>query len=244
VRDGPTGTADAASIPGQGQPDENESDDSQRDEGDEAPAAGTDDTNVASDDRVASDAGGDGDAFEMDQKTTETLPDSCLEAPPGVDPFAGGQRDLEVEVGARDPETGIDFLPFGSGCGIPIGGVGQAGLTARLAVRVRGRDEPVQRAKVQVTLINYQDPDRDPAPSNGRDVVVTLNCQDDGWCYQVPLLVEISHLARLPELEGTLVTFEARVEQESTGLVGEQQGWGMFVLEEGDVLGDTDGGLP
>src|SRR5690606_6611708 len=108
------------------------------------------------------------------------LPDSCFLAPPGVDAFPQVAGELELQLGARDATTGVDWLPLGSECAIPIGGIGQAGLTARLAVRLRAPDGPVPRAKLRVTLTNYRDLERDPAPNNGRDVVQTLECRDDG----------------------------------------------------------------
>ncbi len=212
---------------------------------DERDPESTDDDNSPGSD-ARPDAGGgahDGepDDLESDPADGRELPASCFEAPPGVNEFPQPEGPLEVQLGARDATTGIDWLPLGSNCGIPIGGIGQAGLTARLAVRVRSPDGTVARAKLRVTLVNYRDPERDPAPSNGPEVVQTLECRDDGWCYQVPLLVEISHLARLPELEGTLVTFDASAEQEDTGLTGTQQGWGMFVLDEGESQTTSSG---
>jgi hypothetical protein len=90
------------------------------------------------------------------------------------------------------------------------------------------------RAYARVVLQNYAaEPPREPAQNNGPGVVRGWNCREDGWCYLVPLLVEVSHLNRLPELEGTVVTFSAEVtDSEDSSLTGTTYGWGAFVLEE------------
>lgn len=158
-------------------------------------------------------------------------PRSCFESPRGADSLPDASGPIEVQLGGRDPTTGTDFVAFDEGCGIPIGGIGQAGLTARFALRVRD-SEPLERAYVALTLLSVSDPEREPANNNGQGVVRALDCRADGWCYLVPLLVEISHLNRLPDLEGTVVTFSVEVtaadDQASSGTL---YGWGAFVLE-------------
>ncbi len=161
------------------------------------------------------------------------LPESCFETPLGAEPLPEATGPLEVELGALDPLTGVDLLPLNDGCSIPIGGVGQAGLTARLALRFRTESEPSRDAYARVTLVNYLDREREPAPNNGPGVVRRWDCREDGWCYLAPLLVEISHLNRLPALEGTLVTFSAEVEAaDDPSSVGSTHGWGRFVRED------------
>ncbi len=188
-------------------------------------------------------------ATDGGEETTESgpqetdVPDvTCGETPEGAEPLPGASGPLQVELGARDPETGIDFLPLGENCSIPIGGLGQAGLTARLALRTRS-DEPVRDAYAVVTLVNFADPEREPAPNNGPGVPRRFDCRQDGWCYLVPLLIEISHLNRLPDLEGTVVTFSAEVTSvDDSTMSGSSYGWGRFVLE--DEVGSADAGTP
>jgi hypothetical protein len=149
---------------------------------------------------------------------------------------------LRIELGARNAETGVDFQPFGETCAVPIGGIGQAGLTARLALRTKS-EEPVRDAYVRITLVNFSDPERDPAPNNGPGVERRFDCREDGWCYLVPILIEISHLNRLPALEGTVVTFSAEVDSsENSDVFGATYGWGHFVLE--DEIALSDAGAP
>ncbi len=168
--------------------------------------------------------------------------DPCLQTPPGADELPSSSGSLRIELGARNAETGVDFLPLGETCVIPIGGIGQAGLTARLALRTWS-EEPVRDAYVRITLVNFSDPERDPAPNNGPGVVRRFDCREDGWCYLVPILVEISHLNRLPELEGTVVTFSAEVvSSEDSDVSGASYGWGHFVLE--DEIALSDAGAP
>ncbi len=188
-------------------------------------------------------------ATDGGEETTEGGPQetdvpevACTETPQGAEPLPSASGPLEVELGARDSETGIDFLPLDENCSIPIGGLGQAGLTARLALRTRS-DEPLRDAYAVVTLVNFADPEREPAPNNGPGVPRRFDCRQDGWCYLVPLLIEISHLNRLPDLEGTVVTFSAEVTSvDDSAISGSSFGWGRFVLE--DELDSADAGTP
>lgn len=155
----------------------------------------------------------------------------CFETPTGAQPLPMASGPVEVQLGARDATTGTGFVAFDSRCGIPIGGEGQAGLTARFALRVRS-ERTLDRAYVALTLVNFADPAREPAPNNGQGVVRALNCRADGWCYLVPLLVEISHLNDPAELAGTVVTFGIRVAAAADeALFGTLHGWGEFVPE-------------
>jgi hypothetical protein len=95
------------------------------------------------------------------------------------------------------------FAELEPGGPIPIGGTGQAGLTARLALRCTplGESPPLEMASVDLLLINpftAITAPRKPRPRN-YDMV----CAEDGVCDLVPILVEISHLAeRVEDLEG------------------------------------------
>jgi hypothetical protein len=130
----------------------------------------------------------------------------------------------ELELGAPDPETETLFVPFDSHCTVPIDGVGQAGLLARLAVRVRGN---VGQARVEAHVYNALDLERRPGINNDADQERTLSCPGDGYCYAVPVYVEISHLNRLPELEGTLLWLEILL-TEPDGELSTLDGWGVF----------------
>jgi hypothetical protein len=89
------------------------------------------------------------------------------------------------------------------------------GLTARLAVRLTGIADPGTSflAVVQLVLANVAS--GVTADSRPWEIRVPFECLDDGACYRVPVLVEISHIAKLPELEGTEVTLAVRILDET-----------------------------
>lgn len=121
-----------------------------------------------------------------------------------------GATPYVAELGVSNPATG-DWAPLPAGGEIPIGGAGQVGLTARLAVRVTGAGSSGSSlaAIVRVVLTNPANGvTADSRPWNTR---VPFECRDDGACYRVPVLVEISHIAKLPELEDLEVHLAARV---------------------------------
>jgi hypothetical protein len=133
---------------------------------------------------------------------------------PEVTPLPDGGTGYAVEIGITDPETGADYLPLEPGGDIPIGGVGQAGLTARLAVRVTppGGEAALPEATVDLVLTNVATGVMGENRNYGFPVM--LHCgggDDDGACDVAPVLVEITHLAKLPELEGLRVQVDAVV---------------------------------
>ncbi len=110
---------------------------------------------------------------------------------------------LAIEIGLPDSEE-LDFVASPPGSHIPIAGLGQAGLTARIALRI-GSDEPLPPARIQVQLTNLNDLERRPGINNNAELLQTLDCRNDGYCYPVIQRVEVSHLNYLPALEGTVV---------------------------------------
>lgn len=149
-------------------------------------------------------------------------PVPCFESTDEVTlPAPSGE--FEVEVGAPD-DTGTYFIPYDEQCLVPIGGIGQAGLLARFAVRVRG---DVPRGSVGVSITNPADLERAAGLNHDADMMRDWSCPGDGYCYTVPVYVEITHLNRLPELEGTVVVLETTVTPEgeapSVGVA-----WGVF----------------
>ena len=103
------------------------------------------------------------------------------------------------------------FAPLEPGGAIPIGGTGQAGLTARLAVRCTpSGDQPaLDMASIDLLLTNPFT--AITAPRMARPRGYNMTCDDDGACVAVPILVEISHLAKLPQLEGLPVRVDVSV---------------------------------
>jgi hypothetical protein len=147
----------------------------------------------------------------------------CFDDHPDV-PLAPPSGARKLELGAADEATETLFVPFGRDCVVPIDGVGQAGLLARLALRVRGR---VPSARVEARIYNALDLERRPGINHDKDEERTLSCPGDGFCYAVPVLVEISHLNRLPELEGTRLWLQILV-TEPDGAVSTLDVWGEF----------------
>jgi hypothetical protein len=146
----------------------------------------------------------------------EPLPDA------GVLPY-------DCRVGVMD---GLDkrFEELAAGGTIPIGGTGQAGLTARLALRcVPLADSPaLDMASVDLLLVNPFTAITAPRKSRPRGYDMT--CDADGVCDVVPILVEISHLAKLPELEGLAVRVDVNVRPvtDATVLLGQARSHGVF----------------
>jgi hypothetical protein len=147
-------------------------------------------------------------------------------APAAPRPDAAAETDASQEPDASDPladfvpsqdptlpyrcEIGIappsgDYEALAPGGVIPIAGIGQAGLTARAAVRIEAEPPPavVDEAIVALSLTNVV-PDI-VAESRPLGEPVPFECRDDGACYRGPVHIEISHLAPLPELEGLAV---------------------------------------
>lgn len=133
--------------------------------------------------------------------------------------------DFVVEIGVPDAETESAYFPFTSDCIVPIAGVGQAGLLARLAVRTTA---DLSEALVELRITNPADTERIPGVNNDAETLRALGCADDGYCYAVPIRVEITHLNRLPELEGTLVALDAHVTDPDSDDFGTAHAWGVF----------------
>jgi hypothetical protein len=125
-------------------------------------------------------------------------------------PFDAGDAPLGCEIGAlqEEEEDAGTWAPLSGN--IPIGGSGQAGLTARLAVRITDPNGPImlQSAIVEVVLTNPLN--GEVAPSKPWDTPIELVCDDDA-CDAAPIYIEISHVAKLPELEGLEVWLDATV---------------------------------
>ena len=131
------------------------------------------------------------------------------------EPFPdAGATPYACEVGVSD-ERG-DWAPLTASAGVsiggsvPIGGTGQAGLVAWLALRIAGIDpaDAVFHAIVQMVLVNTAT----GVTADNKQWLDprTFECHGDGTCDRATVLVEISHLAKLPELEGTTVDVRAR----------------------------------
>ena len=147
----------------------------------------------------------------------EPLPDA------GALPYA-------CEVGVMDGVT-KQFAQLEPGGTIPIGGTGQAGLTARLALRCAPQTEsaPLEMGNVDLLLVNPFTGIMAPRRSRPRNH--DLVCDSDGVCDLVPILVEISHLTdKLPELEGLPVRVDMRVRAISGDdvLIGQARSHGVF----------------
>ena len=140
-----------------------------------------------------------------------------------------GSLPYGCEVGVMDGVS-KQSAALSPGDDIPIGGTGQAGLTARLALRCTplADSPPLEMASVDLLLINpftAITAPRKPRP-RGYDLV----CDSDAVCDLVPILVEISHLAKLPELEGLPVRVDVSVRAvaDDSQLLGQARSHGVF----------------
>lgn len=120
-----------------------------------------------------------------------------------------GPTPYRCEIGISDPRG--DWAPLAPGGGIPIGGSGQAGLTAQLALRVSDLDPADAALSAVIQLVLEHAASGVTADSRPWELAVNFECAGDGSCDRAPVLVEVSHLAKLPELEGTEVHVRARV---------------------------------
>jgi hypothetical protein len=140
-----------------------------------------------------------------------------------------GSLPYDCSVGVMD---GVEkrYRELAPGETIPIGGTGQAGLTARLALRCSplGDSPALDMASIDLLLINPFTAITAPrkARARGYDMI----CDDDDVCDAVPILVEISHLAKLPELEGLTVRVDVTVRPvtDPTVLLGQARSYGVF----------------
>jgi len=165
-------------------------------------------------------AGSDGSEPERDAgpmvELDEPLPDA-------------GSLPYDCSVGVMD---GVEkrYRELAPGETIPIGGTGQAGLTARLALRCTplGDSPALDMASIDLLLINPFT--AITAPRKARARGYDMSCDDDGVCDAVPILVEISHLAKLPELEGLTVRVDVEVRPvtDATVLLGQARSYGVF----------------
>jgi hypothetical protein len=140
-----------------------------------------------------------------------------------------GMLPYDCRVGVMDG-VNKQYAELDPGGTIPIGGTGQAGLTARLAVRCvpLGDSPALDMASVDLLLTNPFTAITAPRKSRPRGYDMT--CDADGVCDVVPILVEISHLAKLPELEGLAVRVDVKVRPvtDATLLLGQARGHGVF----------------
>lgn len=174
---------------------------------------------------------GGGSPVQADAAPGFPLADAGPELPAGlVLPMDSGP--LDVDVGVPDYSTGLGYGPFEAGGEIPIAGLGQAGLTARLVVRVKeapGVD--FKHLFVRVLLVNVRDMAVRPGVREF-DVPDAFRCEK-GWCYSTSIRVEISHLAPLEELEGSLIRVQVDVRSDvDSGLSSTSYTWGYFAPEQ------------
>jgi len=136
-------------------------------------------------------------------------PVSCM--PPEEQPSATATQ-LDCEVGVIDAITGLSFEVLKAGGTIPIGGTGQAGLTAKLAVRIADPSGVLADEQAIVAIVLSNTLNDETARSKPWGVPSPLECGSEAAiCYALPVLVEISHLAKLPELEGLCVQVETEI---------------------------------
>lgn len=112
---------------------------------------------------------------------------------------------------------------------IPIGGVGQAGLTAKLAFRCTPASEDERSladVKVYAELILTNAFTKVVAPREPEPVGVSIACLGETCDGAFP--IEISHLAKLPELEGLKVRADLRVLSSEGELVGRDRTHGVL----------------
>lgn len=140
-----------------------------------------------------------------------------------------GTLPYDCRAGVMD-SVDRNFLELEPGGIIPIGGTGQAGLVARLALRCTPNDEQPELDMASVDLLLINPFTGITAPRKPRPRGYDLTCRDDGGCEAVPILVEISHLAKLPELEGLPVRVDIAVRPlaDDTVLLGQARSHGVF----------------
>ena len=119
-----------------------------------------------------------------------------------------GMTPYTCEVGVPDDLGDWTELPPGGD--VPIGGAGQSGLTAQLALRLSGVDPATGALDAVVQLVLENVATGVTGDSRPWDLSVRFECDGAGRCDRAPVVVEVSHLAKLPELEGTAVAVRAR----------------------------------
>lgn len=140
---------------------------------------------------------------------------------------ASGLR-YDCVIGVADSSDDPAFRALEPGGAIPIGGQGQAGLVARMALRCAPASdvEPaLSEADVELVLTNVFTAvlaPREPEPMRS-----TLSCQEQS-CELAPITIEISHLAKLPELEGLTVRVDLRVLSSLGELLGRARSHGVL----------------
>ena len=162
-----------------------------------------------------------------DALTTPISDGARPDAPTEDDTGTEREPPLAAEVGIIDTATMSEFVDLPVGGGIPIGGTGQAGLTARFGRKVwdpNGQQEPPS-AVLSLMLTNTSNGVTAENKTFGE--AVELECRM-GVCYRVPVLVEISHVAKLPELEGTEVEIALTVLSPSGEVLARAGGSGVF----------------
>jgi hypothetical protein len=133
---------------------------------------------------------------------------------------------IGVSEGAARGDGGT-YVALDPGGAIPMGGVGQAGLTAKLAYRctpASDADPALEEADVELILTNVFS--AVTAPREPEPVPSSLSCEDvrcDG-----AVQVEITHLAKLPELEGLKLRVDLRVQSADGELLGLDRSHGVL----------------
>jgi hypothetical protein len=140
-----------------------------------------------------------------------------------------GSLPYDCRVGVMD---GVEkrYEELAPGGTIPIGGTGQAGLTARLALRCVPLDDSPALAMASIDLLLINPFTAVMAPRKSRPRGYDLVCDAEAVCDVVPILVEISHLTKLPELEGLSVRVDVNVRPVTDAgvLLGQARSHGVF----------------
>src|SRR6185503_2558557 len=144
------------------------------------------------------------------------------------EPFdASGLRyGCAIGISSAGGEGGA-FQALEAGGAIPIGGVGQAGLTAKLAylcAPTSDADPALTDAEVELVLTNAFT--EVTAPREPKPMHEALGC--DGVTCAGARQIEISHLAKLPELEGLTVRVDLRVLSSDGALLGRDRKHGVL----------------
>jgi len=149
------------------------------------------------------------------------------------EPLDAGSLDYDceigVDVGGEDDDRYGTLAPGGE---IPITGSGQAGLVALLGLRCAASDASVDEAPLaesaEVELVLTNPFTAITAPREPKPLPSPLYCAKEGGCEAVPIRIEISHLAKLPQLEGLPVRVDARVLSSDGELLGRARSHGVF----------------
>ena len=172
-------------------------------------------------------------ASEPPEPLDPSIPEPGTDAATAIDldePFDASGLRYDCAIGVADGGDGgprDPYLALEPGGPIPIRGVGQAGLTARLTYRctpVSDVDPALEEADVELILTNaYTEV---VAPRMPEPVPASLHCS--GLTCDGARQIEISHLAKLPQLEGLKVRADLRVLSAEGELLGRDRNHGVL----------------